>query len=164
MRRVRTRSHRDRRAVGVIIPCGRFWGTPSPSAQLSSGGSGIKPVCARNESRPLKGKGARARRRHSPPATSRSLLPIIPEETSPMLTLYYSPGACSLASHITLEESGAPYEAHPILLSKDENKTGSYLKINPRGKVPALRVGGEPLTENNAILTYLAKTYPQANL
>lgn len=81
-----------------------------------------------------------------------------------MLTLYYSPGACSLASHITLEESGAPYEAHPILLSKDENKTESYLKINPRGKVPALRVGDETLTENTAILTYLAKTCPEANL
>ena len=82
----------------------------------------------------------------------------------PQLAFYYSPGACSLASHITLEESGAPYEAHKILIAKDENKTEAYLKINPRGKVPALAIDGAVLTENTAILTYLAKTYPQANL
>jgi glutathione S-transferase len=81
-----------------------------------------------------------------------------------MLTLYYSPGACSMASHITLEETGAAYEAHPVMLSKGEHKTESYLKINPRGKVPALRVDNEVITENTAILTYLAKTYPAANL
>jgi glutathione S-transferase len=81
-----------------------------------------------------------------------------------MLTLYYSPGACSLASHITIEESGAPYEAHPILLAKGEHKTEAYLKINARGKVPALKIDDQVLTENTAILTYLAKTYPAANL
>ena len=53
-----------------------------------------------------------------------------------MLTLYFSPGACSLASHIGLEETGAPYEAKPTLLAKGEQKTEAYLKINPRGKVP----------------------------
>jgi glutathione S-transferase len=81
-----------------------------------------------------------------------------------MLTLYYSPGACSLASHITLEESGVPYEAVPILLSKDENKTESYKKINPRGKVPALKTDDGILTENTAILTYLARSFPEKNL
>lgn len=81
-----------------------------------------------------------------------------------MLTLYYSPGACSLASHITIEESGAPYEAQPILLAKGENRAASYLKINPRAKVPALKIGDDILVENTAILTYLAKTYPAANL
>ena len=81
-----------------------------------------------------------------------------------MLTLYYSPGACSMASHITLEESGANYEAVPIMLAKGENKAESYLKINPRGKVPALKTDDAVITENTAILTYLAKTYPQANL
>jgi glutathione S-transferase len=82
----------------------------------------------------------------------------------PKLTLYYSPGACSLASHITLEESGAEYEARQTLLAKDENKSEAYLKINPRGKVPALAIDDEVLTENTAILTWLARTYPQANL
>ena len=57
-----------------------------------------------------------------------------------MLTLYYSPGACSMASHIGLSESGAPFETKPVALAKGEQKTEAYLKINPRGKVPALAV------------------------
>ena len=66
--------------------------------------------------------------------------------------------------HITLEESGANYEAHQIMLAKGEHKTEAYLKINARGKVPALKIDDRVLTENTAILTYLAKTHPQANL
>ena len=81
-----------------------------------------------------------------------------------MLTLYFSPGACSMASHIGLEEAGAPYAEKPTLLAKGEQKTAAYLKINPRGKVPALSVDGRIITENTAILTYLAKRFPQANL
>ncbi len=49
------------------------------------------------------------------------------------MTLYFSPGACSLASHIGLEETGAPYEAKPILLAKGQQRTENCLKINPRG-------------------------------
>ncbi len=81
-----------------------------------------------------------------------------------MLTLYFSPGACSLASHIGLEETGAPYEAKPILLAKQQQKTDSYLKINPRGKVPALDADGKILVENTAILTYLARRFPEGKL
>jgi glutathione S-transferase len=81
-----------------------------------------------------------------------------------MLTLYYGPGACSMASHIAIEETGAPYEAKPIMLPKGEQKTEAYLKINPRGRVPALAVNGTVLTENVAILTYLAKRFPGARL
>jgi glutathione S-transferase len=81
-----------------------------------------------------------------------------------MLTLYFSPGACSLASHIGLEETGAPYEAKPTLLAKGEQKTEAYLKINPRGKVPALSVDGKIITENTAILTYLARRFAEKNL
>jgi glutathione S-transferase len=81
-----------------------------------------------------------------------------------MLTLYFSPGACSLASHIGLEETGAPYEAKPILLAKGEQRTEAYLKINPRGKVPALSVDGKILVENTAILTYLARRFPEKRL
>ncbi|MGZ9243623.1 MAG: glutathione S-transferase, partial [Candidatus Binatia bacterium] len=40
-----------------------------------------------------------------------------------MMTLYFSPGACSLASHIGLEETGAPYEAKPVLLAKGQQRT-----------------------------------------
>jgi glutathione S-transferase len=81
-----------------------------------------------------------------------------------MLTLYFSPGACSMASHIGLEETGAPYEEKPTLLPKGEQKTEAYLKINPRGKVPALAVDGKVITENTAILTYLARRFPEKNL
>jgi glutathione S-transferase len=81
-----------------------------------------------------------------------------------MMTLFFSPGACSLASHIGLEESGAPYELKPILLAKQQQKTPEYLKINPRGKVPALSIDGKILIENTAILTYLARRFPEKRL
>ena len=81
-----------------------------------------------------------------------------------MMTLYFSPGACSLASHIGLEETGAPYEIKPILLAKGQQRTAEYLKINPRGKVPALELDGKILVENTAILTYLARRFPEARL
>ena len=61
-----------------------------------------------------------------------------------MLTLFFSPGACSMASHIGIEETGAPYVEQPTLLAKGEQKSDAYLKINPRGKVPALSV--DPVT------------------
>jgi glutathione S-transferase len=81
-----------------------------------------------------------------------------------MLTLYFSPGACSLASHIGLEETGAPYEAKPVFLAKQQQRTAEYLKINPRGKVPSLSVDGKTLVENTAILSYLAKQFPDKKL
>ena len=81
-----------------------------------------------------------------------------------MLTIYFSPGACSLASHIGLEETGAPYEAKPILLAKQQQRTEAYQKINPRGKVPALSVDDKILVENTAILTYLARRFPEKKL
>lgn len=77
-----------------------------------------------------------------------------------MLTLYYAPGACSLAAHIVLEEGGDKYEAKRMDLSKGEQKTEAYLKIHPLGRVPALLLdNGQPLTENTAILPYLGKRY-----
>ena len=81
-----------------------------------------------------------------------------------MLTLYYWPGASSVVPHITLEEIGAPYERKLINLVKGEHKSEAYLQINPRGKVPALSIDGRVLTENVAILTYLAKRFPDARL
>ena len=77
-----------------------------------------------------------------------------------MLTLYYAPGACSLASHIVLEESGEKYEGKRVDLAKGEQRTEAYLKIHPLGRVPALLLdSGEPLTENTAILPYLGKRF-----
>jgi glutathione S-transferase len=77
-----------------------------------------------------------------------------------MLTLYYGPGACSMASHIVLEESGEKYEAKRMDLAKGEQRTPDYLKMNPLGRVPLLQLdNGEPLAENTAILPYLGKRF-----
>jgi glutathione S-transferase len=77
-----------------------------------------------------------------------------------MLTLYFAPGACSMAAHIVLEESGEAYEPRPVDLAKGEQRTPEYLKIHPQGRVPALRLdNGEPLAENTAILPYLGKRF-----
>src|SRR6202022_675965 len=81
-----------------------------------------------------------------------------------MLILYYWPGASSVVPHIVLEEIGAPCERQVVNLAQGEHKSGAYLKINPHGKVPALAVDGMVLTENVAILTYLAKRFPETQL
>ena len=78
------------------------------------------------------------------------------------MKLYYSPGACSLADHIVLEWIGKPYEA--VRISREERKAPAYLAINPAGAVPALDDGGWVLTQNAAILNYLADTHPEAGL
>ena len=53
-----------------------------------------------------------------------------------MLTLYYAPGASSMAPHIALFEVGAPFEGRPLSFQRNENKTPEYLAINPLGQVP----------------------------
>lgn len=79
-----------------------------------------------------------------------------------MIKLYYSPGACSLADHIVLEWIGKPYEA--VRVSREERRAPAYLAINPAGAVPALEDDGWVLTQNAAILNYLADTHPEAGL
>ena len=77
-----------------------------------------------------------------------------------MLTLYYAPGACSMAAHIVLEECGEKYEGKKINLAGGEQRTASYLKMNPLGRVPVLLLdSGEPLAANTAILPYLGKRF-----
>ena len=77
-----------------------------------------------------------------------------------MLTLFYAPGACSIAAHIVLEEGGEGYEPRRVDLAKGEQRSEAYLKIHPQGRVPALLLdSGEPLTENTAILPYLGKRF-----
>ena len=77
-----------------------------------------------------------------------------------MLTLYYAPGACSMAAHIVLEETGEKYQPQKVDLAGGEQRTEGYLKINPQGRVPALKLDdGEPLAENTAILPYLGKRF-----
>jgi glutathione S-transferase len=81
-----------------------------------------------------------------------------------MLTLYYSPGACSMAPHIALEEAGATYALQLVSIPKGEQQAPEYLNVNPRGKIPALRTDDGVLTENVAILTYIARLFPHAKL
>lgn len=73
-----------------------------------------------------------------------------------MLTLYTARGSCGLASHIALEESGLPYEARLLDFAAGEQRAPEYLKINPKGRVPALITASGVLTENPAILFYIA--------
>ena len=80
------------------------------------------------------------------------------------LTLFYSPGACSLASHIALEESGLPFEARRVDFAKAEQRSPDYLRLNPKGRMPALVEDGHVITENPAILRYVARKAPEAQL
>jgi glutathione S-transferase len=81
-----------------------------------------------------------------------------------MLTLYFAPGASSMAPHIALRELGAPFEPRALSFAKKETRDPAYLVLNPEGKVPTLLVDGRPLTEVAAILFYLAKRFPDALL
>lgn len=80
------------------------------------------------------------------------------------MKLYFAPGACSLASHIALEESGLKYETQKIDTAAGQQRSPEYLAINPRGRVPALVVDGHVLTENVGILTYVGGGYPKAGI
>lgn len=81
-----------------------------------------------------------------------------------MLALYFAPGSSSFAVHIALHEIGVPFKAEPMSFKKKEMGASGYLKLNPEGKVPTLVVDGRPLTEVAAILFYLAKRFPDAEL
>ena len=72
------------------------------------------------------------------------------------MILYYSPGACSLVAHIALEEAEATFTPSRVVLAEGAHRTAEYLKINPHARVPALEVDGRIVTENVAILNYLA--------
>jgi glutathione S-transferase len=81
-----------------------------------------------------------------------------------MLTFYFAPGSSSMAVHIALHETGAPFEARPMSFATKDMQTPEFRAINPNGKVPTLLVDGRVLTEVAGCLFYLARTYPDANL
>ena len=82
-----------------------------------------------------------------------------------MLELYYSPGACSLAAHIALEEAQLTYRLHRVETSKGQQLSEDYRKINPMAQVPALRLDcGAVLTQIPALLNYIARLRPDATL
>lgn len=76
-----------------------------------------------------------------------------------MLTLFYSPGACSLVSHIALHEAGAEHEARRVDFASGQQRTPEYLAINPHGRVPALVTDQGTITENLAILGFIADSF-----
>ena len=79
-------------------------------------------------------------------------------------TLYYAPGACSLAAHVALEETGLPFETVRLNLAAGDQRAPEYLAVNERGRVPALWEDGWVLTENQAILRHIARAHPEAGL
>jgi len=79
-----------------------------------------------------------------------------------MYTLYYSPGSASMVVHQALLETGAPYRAVEVDLSRKER--GDYLRLNPRGQVPTLVVAGRAHVESAALLMLLAERHPEARL
>ncbi len=81
-----------------------------------------------------------------------------------MLTLYFAPGASSMAVHIALHEIGASFDGKPMSFARGNLRAPDYLKLNPEGKVPTLLIDGRPLTEVAGILFYLARRYPDATL
>lgn len=80
------------------------------------------------------------------------------------LTLYHAPNSRSGAARFLLEELGVPYELHVLNFKKNEQRAPAYLAINPMGKVPAIRHGDALVTEQAAVLMYLADLFPQAGL
>lgn len=78
------------------------------------------------------------------------------------MKLYSKPGACSTADHIALEWTGAAYEVE--VMTSESLKSPAYLQVNPSGAVPALVDGDFTLTQNAAIMGYIADTHPQAGL
>jgi glutathione S-transferase len=93
----------------------------------------LAAISKRSEYRPLKGDG--------------------------MLKLFYSPGACSIVAHIALQEAGAEFEPVKVVLVEGEHLQPEYLAINPHARVPALGTGHGVITENIAILNYIADEF-----
>jgi glutathione S-transferase len=93
-----------------------------------------------------------------------------------MMTLYYTPGTCALASHIdtpgtcalashiALEQADARYQARRVDFSKNEQRSPEYLRVNPKGRVPALVTERGVLTETPAILMFISQSFPDAKL
>ena len=78
------------------------------------------------------------------------------------MKLYTSPGACSMADHIVLEWTGRPYTAQ--IVSREQRATPEFRELNPAGAVPVLEDDGWSLTQNAAILNYIADKFPDAGL
>ncbi|WP_286779877.1 glutathione S-transferase family protein, partial [Sulfitobacter sp. UBA4523] len=82
-----------------------------------------------------------------------------------MLTLYFTPGTISVAVAIAIEEAALPYQPVRVDFATAEQTKPEYLAINPKGRVPALRLEDNTiLTETGALLDYVAAIAPKAGL
>ena len=82
------------------------------------------------------------------------------------MKLYYSPGACSQASHIVLHETGLEFDKEKVNIGEKTTESGgAFLDVNPKGQVPVLELDdGQILTEGSVIVQYLADKAPDAGL
>ena len=81
-----------------------------------------------------------------------------------MMKLYFAPHTCALATHIALEEVGATYSTARIDFATNQQRSPDYLKVNPKGRVPALVTDRGVLTETPAMLAFVAQSFPAAGL
>ncbi|GAA3840353.1 glutathione S-transferase family protein [[Pseudomonas] carboxydohydrogena] len=81
-----------------------------------------------------------------------------------MLKFYYAPDTVSLASHVALEEAGGEYNAQLVDFKINEQRSPEFLKVNPKGRVPALVTDEGILTETPPILYYICRKFPNAGL
>lgn len=81
-----------------------------------------------------------------------------------MITLYTAPGTCALASQIALEDAGADYTTVVVDFKSGQQRSPEYLRVNPKGRVPAMVTDRGILTETPALLAYIAQSFPAADL
>ena len=77
-------------------------------------------------------------------------------QSSSNYTLFWSPGSCSFAAHIALEEIGRPFELQKVMTDKGETQSEQFLQLNPKGRIPLLVSGDWKLSELPAILLHIA--------
>jgi glutathione S-transferase len=84
--------------------------------------------------------------------------------THPPWTLYHAQGTCAQAVHIALLEAEAAFDTVWLDFSQQQQRSPDFLRVNPKGRVPALATPQGVLTEVPALLLFVAQTHPQANL
>jgi glutathione S-transferase len=84
--------------------------------------------------------------------------------SSDTIVFYHAPNTRSSGTRLLLEELGAPHEMRVVNMKAGDQRKAAYLAINPMGKVPAIAHRGELITEQGAIVIYLADLFPKAGL
>lgn len=79
-------------------------------------------------------------------------------------TFYTAPGTCALATHIALQEAGADFDVVKLDFAAGQQQSAEYLRVNPKGRVPALKTERGVLTETPALLAFVAQSFPDARL